>query len=149
VNARNLNRPSYVIALLLIVVALVDAGTGLTNMQSGGGDPGFVVDLGACIVSAALVALILSRPDLDSLGLVVVWSLVAFSANLLLRRTGNGVDPVATVRMAIYLITAVTAGILVAVEYDGRWIQLPARAPAPVTPAAPPAPPTPPETPAA
>jgi hypothetical protein len=127
---RNLNRPSYVLALLLGFVALVDAGNGLINMQmpdlcnyfyGGSGstcnvNAGWLVDLGAAVVSAALVALLLLRPHFYVLAATFGWSALAFLTNLAMRHSAVGPDMIATYRMTVHLVVATIAAVLVVVE---------------------------------
>jgi len=132
-NPRNLNRPSYVLALLLGVLALVDAENALTTMQNtatlgsmasmgGGTNAGWVVDLLTSGVCAALVALLLMRPHLYVFVPVVGWALLAFLANYIMRHT-PGLDTLATVRMTLYFIVLVIGGVLVA--FEGRdWLEV-------------------------
>jgi len=148
---RNINRPSYVLALLLGVVALYDAYNALLGLQ--GTDAGWSVDLLTSGICSILVALLLLRPHLYVFLPVVLWSLLAFVANFIMR-TGKGIDEVATVRMALYFVTFVGAGVLLIVEGQkwvaDTWARRPyssqyAAPPAPpAPPAAPPAPPAPP-----
>lgn len=134
-DTRNLNRPSYVLALLLGFVALVDAGNGLINMQmpdlcksfSGLGlgstcsaNSGWLADLGAAVVSAALLALLLLRPHFYVFAATFGWSVLAFLANLAMRHSANGPDAIATYRMTVYLVVAVIAAVLVVVEAQVR-----------------------------
>jgi hypothetical protein len=129
---RSLNRPSYVLALLLGVVALVDAGSALLAMQmpgfcsgssfSGAGcgsNAGWVIDLGAAGISAALVACLLMRPHLYVFGGTVGWAALAFVANFALRQSGT-IDAPATYRMTIYFVVLVIAGVLLVVEGKPR-----------------------------
>jgi hypothetical protein len=131
-NPRNLNKPSYVLALLLGVLALVDAANGLTAMQNvgsignfstgGGTNAGWVVDLLTSGVSAALVALLLMRPHFYVLVPMVVWALLALLANFIMRHT-PGVDWLATVRMTLYFVVLVIGGVLVV--FEGRdWLEV-------------------------
>jgi hypothetical protein len=125
---RNLNRPSYVLAAALGIVAIVDALNALTGMQTaqacygnicGGGNNGWFTDLVTSGVCAAFVALLLMRPHLYVFAAVVGWSFIAFLANFVLRHT-PGVDTLATYRMAAYFLALVVAGVLVVVEGE-KW----------------------------
>jgi hypothetical protein len=129
---RSLNRPSYVLALLLGVVALVDAGSALLAMQmpgscsgsnfSGvgcGSNAGWVIDLAAAGISAALVAFLLMRPHLYVFGATVGWAASAFIANFALRHSGT-IDAPATYRMTVYFVVLVVAGVLLVVEGKPR-----------------------------
>ncbi len=129
---RSLNRPSYVLALLLGVIAIVDAGSALLAMQmpgscsgfglSGvgcGSNAGWVIDLGAAGVSAALVACLLMRPHLYVFGGTVGWAALAFIANFALRHSGT-IDAPATYRMTVYFVVLVIAGVLLVVEGKPR-----------------------------
>jgi hypothetical protein len=132
-NPRSLNKPSYVLALLLGVLALVDAANALTTMQNtptignfsstaGGTNAGWVVDLLTSGVSAALVALLLMRPHLYVFVAMVGWALLALLANFIMRHT-PGVDWLATVRMTLYFVVLVIGGVLVA--FEGRdWLEV-------------------------
>jgi hypothetical protein len=142
-ESRSLNRPAYVIALLLGLVALEDAGNALITMQmpnlcqqfsigSCGTNSGWIIDLGAAIVSAGLLALLLMRPHYNVLLATFGWAAVAFVANLAMRHSSSGPDAVATFRMTIYLLVAVIAAVLVIVEYMVRAEADRAAAPAPV-----------------
>ena len=105
-TTRSLNRPSYVLALLLGLVALVDAGNGLINMQmpdlcnsfyGGNGstcnvNAGWLVDLGAAVVSAALLTLLLLRPHFYVFAATFGWSALAFLTNLAMRHSAGGPD---------------------------------------------------------
>ncbi|HEX7611336.1 MAG TPA: hypothetical protein VF371_01090 [Candidatus Limnocylindrales bacterium] len=130
---RSLNRPSYVLALLLGVVALVDAGSALLAMQipgpcsgnnfSGvgcGSNAGWVIDLAAAGISAALVACLLMRPHLYVFGATVGWAALALVANFALRHSGT-IDAPATYRMTAYFVVLVIAGVLLVVEGKPRW----------------------------
>jgi hypothetical protein len=95
---RNINRPSYVLALLLGLVALADAVNALVGMQaldpcsglahvSGlncGTNAGWFVDLMTSAICATLVAFLLLRPHLYVFAPVVVWSFVAVLANVVM-----------------------------------------------------------------
>jgi len=129
---RSLNRPSYVLALLLGVVALVDAGSALLAMQTPGpcsgnnfsvlgcgSNAGWVIDLGAAGISAALVAFLLMRPHLYVFGGAVGWAASAFIANFALRHSGT-IDTPATYRMTVYFVVLVIAGVLLVVEGKPR-----------------------------
>jgi hypothetical protein len=173
-GTRSLNRPAYVLALLLGLVAIEDAGNGLLNMQmpplcrqyplginvdcSASGS-GWLVDIGAAIISAALLALLLLRPNFPVFAATLGWAALAFVANLAMRHSENGPDTIATFRMTIYILAAVIAAVLVSAEYLAQTdaerraaapAAPPALAPAPRTPAPTPAvPPPPPAPPAA
>ena len=129
---RSLNRPSYVLALLLGVVALVDAGSALLAMQTPGpcsgnnfsgvgcgSNAGWVIDLAAAGISAALVAFLLMRPHLYVFGATVGWAALAFIANFALRHSGT-IDAPATYRMTVYFVVLVVAGVLLVVEGKPR-----------------------------
>jgi hypothetical protein len=171
---RNVNRPSYVLALLLGVVALVDAFNALSGMQAidpcaglsntaglhCGTNAGWFVDLMTSGICAVLVALLLLRPHLYIWFTIVLWSFLAFLANFVMK--SKGFDSIATLRMAIYFVTFVGAGVLTIVDgqkwISDKWARRPASqpwqgqpypaqyaqppvAPPPPPPAAPPAPP--------
>jgi len=130
-NPRDLNKPSYVLALLLGVISLVDATNALTAMQntgsfgggsSGGTNAGWIVDLLTSGVCAALVALLLMRPHLYVFVAVVGWALLAFFANYIMRHT-PGFDALATARMTLYFVTLVIGAVLVV--FEGRdWLEV-------------------------
>ena len=144
-ESRNLNRPSYVLALLLGFMAIVDAGNALVGMQTGEfctafssaavvgcGNSGWFIDLFTSGVSAALLALLLMRPHLYVFTAVVAWSFLAFGANFLMRQT-PGLDSLATVRMTVHFVIFVVAGVLLIVEGQ-KWLEA-ERAKRPVAPA--------------
>jgi hypothetical protein len=144
-ESRNLNRPSYVLALLLGFIAIVDAGNALVGMQTGEfctafssaavvgcGNSGWFIDLFTSGVSAALLALLLMRPHLYVFTAVVAWSFLAFGANFLMRQT-PGLDSLATVRMTVHFVIFVVAGVLLIVEGQ-KWLEA-ERAKRPVAPA--------------
>jgi hypothetical protein len=123
---RNLNKPSYVLALLLGVISLVDAANALTAMQNtpvmGSTNAGWVVDLLTSGVCAALVTLLLMRPHLYVFVPVVGWALLAFLANYIMRHT-PGFDSLATVRMTLYFVLFVIGSVLVV--FEGRdWLEV-------------------------
>ena len=128
---RNLNRPSYVLALLLGVISLVDAANALTAMQNtgsfgggigGGTNAGWVVDLLTSGVCAALVALLLMRPHFYVFVAMIGWALLAFLGNYIMRHT-PGFDSLATARMTLYFVTLVIGGVLVV--FEGRdWLEV-------------------------
>jgi hypothetical protein len=171
---RNVNRPSYVLALLLGVVALVDAFNALSGMQAidpcaglsntaglhCGTNAGWFVDLMTSGICAVLVALLLLRPHLYIWFAVVLWSFLAFLGNFVMK--SKGFDSIATLRMAIYFVVFVGAGVLTIIDgqkwISDKWARRPAAqlwqgqpypvqyaqppvAPPPPPPAAPPAPP--------
>ena len=130
---RSLNRPSYVLALLLGVIAIVDAGSALLAMQTPGScsgynlsvlgcgsNAGWVIDLAAAGISAALVAFLLMRPHLYVFGGTVGWAALAFIANFALRHSGT-IDVPATYRMTVYFVVVVIAGVLLVVESKPKW----------------------------
>jgi hypothetical protein len=130
---RSLNRPSYVLALLLGVIAIADAGGALLAMQTPGfcsgqnllgsgcgSNAGWVIDLGAAGISAALVALLLMRPHFYVFAGTVGWAALAFVANFALRHSGT-LDAVATYRMTAYFLVLVVAGVLLVVEGKPKW----------------------------
>ncbi len=130
---RSLNRPSYVLALLLGVIAIVDTGSALLAMQTPGfcsgsslsgvgcgSNAGWVIDLGAAGISAALVAFLLMRPHLYVFGGTVGWAALAFIANFALRHSGT-IDAPATYRMTAYFVVLVIAGVLLVVEAKPKW----------------------------
>jgi hypothetical protein len=132
-NPRSLSKPSYVLVLLLGVLALVDAGNALTTMQntptianfsstSGSTNAGWVVDLLTSGVSAVLVALLLMRPHLYVFVPMVGWALLALLANFIMRHT-PGIDWLATVRMTLYFVILVIGSVVVA--FEGRdWLEV-------------------------
>jgi hypothetical protein len=180
---RNINRPSYVLALLLGVVAIADAVNALTAMQAMdpctgltaaqtvgvhcGTSGGWFIDLMTSGMCAILVAFLLLRPHLYVFFPVVVWSLLAFLANFIMK--AKGFDALATGRMTVYFVVLVGAAVLLFIEgkpwvserwarrpmpgawqgqpYPGQYPQQPGYppqppfAPPPPPPAAPPAPP--------
>ncbi len=132
-STQYLNRPGYVIAILLAVIALEDAAYGLINMQTPAcnslllpnqpgcpGNTGWLVDLGAAVVSAGLLAAVLLRPQLPVFAAILGWSVVAFVANRAYKNSATGVDAVATLRMTIYLVTASVA----AIPLIAAWLTL-------------------------
>jgi hypothetical protein len=152
-ETRNLNRPSYVLALLLAVTAVVDAANALVTMQmpdlcrglpsqlnvpglSCGTNSGWVIDLAAAGISAALLAFLLIRPHFYVFAATVGWAGLAFISNFALRHTTNGPDAVATYRMTVYFLVLVIAGVLLALELRDR--QEADRAKRPAAPVAPP-----------
>jgi hypothetical protein len=178
---RNVNRPSYVLALLLGVVALVDAFNALSGMQAldpcaglsntaglhCGTNAGWFVDLMTSGICAVLVALLLLRPHLYVWFPIVLWSFLAFLANFVMK--AKGFDSIATVRMAIYFVVFVGAGVLTLIDgqkwvsdkwarrptawqgqpYPAQYAAQPPVAPPPAPPAPPAAPPAPPAPPKA
>jgi hypothetical protein len=140
---RNINRPSYVLALLLGAVALADAGNALIGMQAVdlcaglpaattiglhcGTSAGWFIDLMTSGICATLVALLLLRPHLFVFAPVVVWAFLAFLANFIMKSKGG--DILATFRMAIYFVVLVGAGVLLIVEghpwLATRWARRP------------------------
>ncbi|MGD0862425.1 MAG: hypothetical protein ABSA21_06640 [Candidatus Limnocylindrales bacterium] len=139
----NLNRASYVVALLLGFLALVDAANGFIrdqNVYSTTGGAGWMVDVGAAAIGAGLLAALLIRPHLYVFGAVVAWCAVAFAANLALRSSG-GLDSMATVRMTVYLVAGVVAVVLFAVAYVAAEADGAAAAGAQPAPPVPPVPP--------
>jgi hypothetical protein len=124
---RNINRPSYVLALLLGLVALADAANALVRMQaldpcSGlarvssvncGTNAGWFVDLMSSAICATLVVFLLLRPHLYVFAPVAVWSFVAFMANFFMK--SKGLDVLATGRMAFYFLVFVGAGVLLVI----------------------------------
>ena len=144
---RNINRPSYVVALLLGIVALFDAANGLSAMQAVdpcagvassataglhcGTSAGWFIDLITSGICAALVALLLLRPHLYIFVAVVAWSFLAFIANFVMK--SKGFDALATERMAIYFVVFIGAGVLLIVEgqkwLEVKWARRPAAQP--------------------
>jgi hypothetical protein len=138
---RNINRPSYVVALLLGIVAVADAANALAGMQAAdpcGGLPsvagincgtnaGWFVDLMTSGICAVLVALLLLRPHLYVFAPVVAWAFLAFLANYVMK--GNGFDGLATLRMAIYFVVFIGAGVLLTIEGQAwlavKWARRP------------------------
>jgi hypothetical protein len=140
---RNINRPSYVLALLLGVVAIADAINALIGMQSMdpcsgltsaqtvglhcGTSGGWFIDLMTSGICAILVAFLLLRPHLYVFAPVVVWSFLAFLANFVMK--AKGFDALATGRMAIYFVVLVGAGVLLFIEgkpwVAERWSRRP------------------------
>jgi hypothetical protein len=168
---RNINRPSYVLALLLGVVALVDAFNALQGMQAidpcaglstttglhCGTNAGWFVDLMTSGICTVLVAFLLLRPHLYVWAPIVFWSFLAFLANYVMK--AKGFDLIATVRMALYFVVFVGAGVLTLIDGQkwtaDKWARRPSNpyqgqpypgqyAAPPAPPAAPPAPPAPP-----
>jgi hypothetical protein len=103
------------------------------------------------------VALLLLRPHLYIWFPIVLWSFLAFLANFVMK--AKGFDSIATVRMAIYFVVFVGAGVLTIIDgqkwISDKWARRPSApyqgqaypgqfapvAPPPPPPAAPPAPP--------
>ena len=162
---RNIFRPSYVVALLLGLVALADAANALVGMQVAdpcaglssvtglncGSNAGWFVDLMTSGICATLVALLLLRPHLYIFVPVVAWAFLAFIANFVMK--SKGFDALATFRMTIYFVVLVGAGVLLVVEGQtwlaAKWARRPVSQPYPGQPypgqlAPPPAPPAPP-----
>jgi len=130
---RSLNRPSYVLAFLLGAIAVADTTGALLAMQTPGfcsgnvlsgvgcgSNAGWVLDLAAAGISAALVAFLLTRPHLYVFGATVGWAALAFVANFALRHSGT-IDMPATYRMTGYFVVLVIAGVLLAVEGKPKW----------------------------
>jgi hypothetical protein len=130
---RSLNRPSYVLAIVLGVIATIDSGSALLAMQTPGvcsglnlsgvgcgSNAGWVIDLAAAGISAGLVAFLLMRPHLYVFGATVGWAAVAFVSNFALRHVGT-IDVPATYRMTGYFLVLVIAGVLFAVEGKPKW----------------------------
>ena len=144
---RNIYRPSYVVALLLGIVALLDAANGLSAMQAVdpcaglaasataglhcGTSAGWFVDLMTSGICAALVALLLLRPHLYIFVPTVAWAFLAFIANFIMK--AKGFDSLATVRMTLYFVVFVIAGVLLIVEgqkwLEVKWARRPAAQP--------------------
>jgi hypothetical protein len=140
---RNINRPSYVLALLLGIVALLDAVNALTGMQAVdpcagvaatataglhcGTSAGWFIDLMTSGICAALVALLLLRPHLYIFAPTVAWAFLAFIANFVMK--AKGFDQLATIRMAIYFVVFIGAGVLLIIEGQKwaaiRWARRP------------------------
>jgi hypothetical protein len=125
---RNIKYPSYVLALLLGVVALTDAQHGLALMDAGGSAAWFLELLTAGI-SAALAVLLLMRPHLWFFCAAAIWSLLAFCANFIMKMKQG--DTVAIERMTIYWIVLVGACVLIAVE-GFKWYQVWSKRPRPM-----------------
>jgi hypothetical protein len=142
---RNVNRPSYVLALLLGVVALVDVFNALSGMQAldpcaglsntaglhCGTNAGWFVDLMTSGICAVLVALLLLRPHLYIWFAVVLWSFLAFLGNFVMK--SKGFDSIATIRMSIYFVAFVGAGVLTIIDgqkwTSDKWARRPASQP--------------------
>ncbi|MGA3058369.1 MAG: hypothetical protein ABSE70_10110 [Candidatus Limnocylindrales bacterium] len=151
-ETRNLNRPSYVLALLLGVTAVADAANALIAMQMPDlckglpsqfntigiscGNSGWVIDLASAGISAGLLAFLLIRPHLYVFGATAGWGGLAFISNFALRHTANAPDVVATYRMTIYFLVLVVAGVLLALELQAKLEA--DRAKRPAAPVAPP-----------
>lgn len=138
---RNINRPSYVVALLLGLVALADAANALIGMQIAdpcaglstvtglncGTNAGWFVDLMTSGICATLVAMLLLRPHLYVFAPTVAWAFLAFLANFIMK--GKGFDQLATFRMAIYFVVFIGAGVLLIIEGQKwaaiRWARRP------------------------
>ena len=163
---RNINRPSYVVALLLGLVAIADAVHALIGMETGdpcagiskttgivcGANAGWFVDLLTAGICAVLVTLLLLRPHLWVFAIAVLWSFIAFLANFVMK--GKGGDNLATFRMASYFLVFMIAGVLTIIDGQewlaAKWARRPAGqpwyggpaqpqiAPPPAPPAAPP-----------
>jgi hypothetical protein len=140
---RNINRPSYVVALLLGLVAIADAWNALSGMQvtdpcAGlpasvtatlhcGTNAGWFVDLMTSGICAVLVALLLLRPHLYIFLPTVLWAFLGFLANFIMK--GKGFDQLASERMAIYFVVFMLAGTLLVIEGQAwlavRWARRP------------------------
>jgi hypothetical protein len=130
---RNINRPSYVLALLLGAVALVDAFNALQGMQaidpcagisnvSGlhcGTNAGWFVDLMSSAICAVLVTFLLLRPHLYVFAPAVLWAFLGFLGNFIMK--SKGFDALATFRMAIYFVVFVGAGVLLIIDGQ-KWL---------------------------
>jgi hypothetical protein len=125
---RNINRPSYVLAFLLGVIAIADSVNALIGMQerdlcSGiagatcGSNAGWFVDLMTSGICAILVALLLLRPHLYIFAPITAWSFLAFLANFIMK--SKGVD-YTTLRMAIYFVVMIGAGVLTVIDGQ-KW----------------------------
>ena len=90
------------------------SGNSLSVMGCGS-NAGWVIDLAAAGISAALVAFLLMRPHLYVFGATVGWAALAFIANFALRHSGT-IDAPATYRMTAYFVVLVIAGVLLVVE---------------------------------
>jgi hypothetical protein len=147
-GSRSYNRPSYVAAILLIVVALIDAIKGLNDLQvpdvcknvkEGCGvaaNSGWYVDLGMAVIAIGLATLLLLRPERLVYAATAAWAAVAFLGNIVGRHstadysstifipffgTPSG-DVLATFRCAVYLLVFVIAGILFAFEWQAYML---------------------------
>jgi hypothetical protein len=147
-GSRSYNRPSYVAAILLIVVALIDAIKGLNDLQvpdvcknvkTGCGlaaNTGWYVDLGTAAIAIGLATLLLLRPERLVYAATTGWAAVGFLANIVGRHstadyTGTlsipffgqpSGDVLATFRCADYLLVFVIAGILFAFEWQAYML---------------------------
>jgi hypothetical protein len=115
---RNIKYPSYVLALLLAVVAYVDITHALALKDLPNGSAGWVVELLTCAISAVIATLLLTRPHLWFFAAALVWSLFAFLANFVMKSKGG--DPVATDRMTLYFIILVAAAVMTGIE-GWKW----------------------------
>jgi hypothetical protein len=125
---RNIKYPSYVLALLLGIVALTDAQHGLGLMDAGGSAAWFIELLTAGIC-AGLGVLLLMRPHLWFFSAAAIWSLVGFCANFIMKMKQG--DTTAIERMAIYWVVLVGACVLIAVE-GFKWYQVWSKRPRPM-----------------
>lgn len=141
-GSRSYNRPSYVAAILLIVVALIDAIKGLNDLQvpdvcknvttacGANANSGWYVDLGTAAISIGLATLLLLRPERLVYAATAGWAAVAFLANIVGRHSAVGYsfygqtsgDTLATFRCADYLLVFVIAGILFAFEWQAYML---------------------------
>jgi hypothetical protein len=139
-GSRSYNRPSYVAAILLIGVALIDAIKGLNDLQvpdvcknittacGANANTGWYVDLGTAALSIGLATLLLLRPERLVYAGTAAWALVGFLANIVGRHSSatysflTSGDTLATVRCAIYLLVFVIAAILFAFEWQAYML---------------------------
>jgi len=125
---RNIKYPSYVLALLLGIVALTDASHGLALMDAGGSAAWFI-ELLTAGVCAALGVLLLMRPHLWFFCAAAIWSLVGFCANFIMKMKQG--DTTAIERMGIYWVVLVGACVLIVVE-GFKWYQVWSKRPRPM-----------------
>jgi hypothetical protein len=124
------------IALLLLILAVVDAVVALVYFQAGDTamckttsmfgiglnsvcSHGWIIDLGAAGISMALATLLLLRPDRLVLAVTAGWSAIAFLANLLNRRTGE-LDAGVAYRCPVYFLVLVGALVLFFIDYQAE-----------------------------
>ncbi len=141
-GSRSYNRPSNVIALLFIPLALMDAINGLINLQipeatksvaagaklmcptfgwnnfaqCGVGTREWYLDIIMALVVAVLATLLLLRPERLVYAATAAWSLFMFLASVV-ARDNTKLDYLITVRAGIYLVAFAIAAVLLAFEW--------------------------------
>jgi hypothetical protein len=138
-GSRSYNRPSNVIALLFILIALENAITGLINLQipdvaaggakcpsldvilattaCGAANSGWYADLLTALVAGVLAALLLLRPERLVYAAAAGWSAIAFFANLVARHSDKSIDYLFTFRAGFYLVAFAIAAVLAVIEW--------------------------------